>query len=273
MARLNRRRVARRRLHNYSLIRTGDVNMPMGWTNKISRRRLSVKRRSRLPLVRSSKRMKFSPKAIAHPIGFNTAKRCVTHETTNTAYGTRWHYGWEITNIPVTTTGEIDKRDRDMVDLIGFRIEWSLRNAVDQPLIIHMAVVAKKNATSFSSTNFFRGVGQDRGINFGTSLTSLEMNNNSINTDEYVVLLHKRIMLQGVNQSASFYQLEGRNYKFIKTYIPIRRQLRYDSTSLCNEPIHVCLWADGLISASGAASVPSSFFLSSRTIAIFREPK
>lgn len=247
--------------------------MPMGWTNSISRRRLQKRKRFDNGLFQlSKKRRKFSPKAIGHAWGYDTSKRYQIQDVSAGLYSTRTLYSVDITNIPETTTGENHKRDRDMINLQGFKLTQILRNELAQPAMFHLAVVSPKNNSVVDTQNFFRGNNVDRGEDFSTAKSGFDLNFWNINTDNFVILMHKRYNMTQNGNNASWFSLEGKNYFSLKKWIPCKRQIRYQDGVAC-EKIFLVFWMDYLFASAGTAAAANAATMSQRVVVFFREPK
>lgn len=125
-----------------------------------------------------------------------------------------------------------DRRLHDQLNFRGikvcmnFRAEGALGTA---KAMFNVAVISPKSdlvsASPVPVNDFFRNpTGDDRGINFGdAALQSLDYYCSAINTDKYTI--HKRMKFM-VGPSGS---TEGHKEKFIDFYIPLKRQIRYES--------------------------------------------
>jgi hypothetical protein len=179
-----------------------------------------------------------------------------------------------MTNIPEGNS--INQRERQMVNMRGFKICIELRNIRDDPLYFNLAVIAPKGATATPVTpDFFRGSTDDRAIDFGTALTSNEFHCLPINTDKYVVLLHKRYRL-GPSPGATLYTNENsNNFLNIDRYVSLKRQLRWskDEQSAESGRVYVVHWAAAFGASTGTLPAANSYSMSKRYISYWKEPK
>lgn len=127
-----------------------------------------------------------------------------------------------------------DRRLHDQLNFRGikvcmnFRAEGALGTA---KAMMNVAVISPRSDVTSASilppSDFFRNpTGSDRGIDFGdAALQSLDYYCSAINTDNYTV--HKRMKFMIGPSSSS----EGHKEKFIDFYVPLKRQIRYESGS------------------------------------------
>jgi len=225
------------------------------------------------------KKAKFSPKNVGHDAGMDSGKDTdVVNDSSLIAYDSRSFHVTDITALEqATSANSISRRQRQIVYLKGFKICEEISNNLDSPLYYNIAVVAPHGNTSTpNQTDFFRSTGgTTRSTDFGTSLSSLEFHCLPINTDKYTVLYHKRIMLNAVNNTASFAARDGRNYCVHDHYVKMNRQIRYDDTTSgsCENPVYVVHWADEFQTASGSAVVSGAYSKQRRYVMYFKEPK
>lgn len=162
-------------------------------------------------------------------------------------------------------TGEAT-RSRQLINCKGIQLTMHLHNKTTQVLYFNWAVIAPKHTQSGVSTiDFFRSQDGGRGTNFSTALTPLELHYNPINTDRYTVLRHKRLELDPLSDTIFYNSDTGRgNHKTTKIWIPINRQLRYDSqvSTTCNTPIYFVYWCDLSRAASSTTSTANAATLS-----------
>lgn len=229
-----------------------------------------------------AKKMIFSRKHVGESNQTYTSKASdTTNDLNEAARSTRTLYAYSLTNLTKGTNE--NQRLRSMVNCRGFKICHEMRtsNNASAPLYANCAVIAPKHTEQARDliplTEFFRANFTERSRDFNNSLTGLEFHCTPINTDEWVVLRHKRYILNP--QSNSVYRSEhGSTYKTINWWIPMKRQLRYNSTGngLDNLPtdgqVFFVFWFAAFGSASGAtpAQLAST---TTKCIMYYREPK
>ena len=170
---------------------------------------------------------------IGHPVRYGTAKRTQIVTVTSQSQNNRTLYSQDLTYIAHTSSNEVNKRQRDMINLRGFRINLQFKRDVsvlDRDLVLHMAIVHDKGRANAALTandpiaigDFFRGNADNRAVDFSSGLSGIEFNNLGINTDLYTVLKRKDYVLKSPTQN-------GRVGFRKKIYIKVNRQIRYDN--------------------------------------------
>lgn len=228
---------------------------------------------------RRSKKARFSRRAIGKPIGSATCKRRnVSNTFANEA--TRNLGQFQLVQIPQQVDHEIDRRERDICQLRGFKMCLSVKSKdAFNPHWFHYAVVIPKAGRTASATQFFKGNGPDRDIDFSLALNGLEFNCLPINTDLYTILWHKRIFLtpqttsQGGGNEYMF--RKGSNFKYIRKYMKINRQIRFGSdagttTPIADNPLLIW-WGARHDGGSGDASTANLFDLTFYITTYFRD--
>lgn len=254
------------------------------YKKRYQRRYAGAKRRFKAAIHPSKRRR------VGEPVGYGTTKRFTTIDLEPATRTSRRLFVREMTQIPQVdaTVDQIDQRQRSMVNLRGFKICMELKNNGGTPLLFNMAVVSPKgqnvNLTQNPlltigdavEDNWFRGNGNTRSIAFdGGSLNSNDFHCRPINTDEYNVLMHKRINLNTFPAATTWENQRGSNYKFIMKYVPIKRQIRFDTNardSCASGKIFFVYWYDNFQQPIGA-SATDSLIVSERYITYFKEPK
>ena len=249
------------------------------WNNRQNLPKWRKRPAKKASKAKAQKKAKFSPKNVGHNPGQdNTKDTDVVNDASLIAYDTRSFHVTDITQLEqATSANSISRRQRQIVYLKGFKICEEVSSNRDSPLYYHIAVIAPHGNTSTpNTTDFFRSTGgTTRSVNFGTSLSSIEFRCLPINTDKYTVLWHERIMLNPVNNTASFAARDGRNYGLVEKYIKMNREIRYDDTTSgsCENPVYVVHWADEYQTPGGGAAVTGAYSKQRRYVMYFKEPK
>lgn len=166
--------------------------------------------------------------------------------------------------IKVPGSSAYDRRLHDQLNFRGIkfcvnmRAEGALGTA---KAFINVAVISPKdlpsNTTTLPNTEFFRDPGgTDRGINFGDlALNPLDYHCSAINTDKYIV--HKRMKYE-IGPSGS---TEGNKEKYKEFYLPVKRQIRYESGTQFPEGknMYFVWWFSASDGGTPAASVRYSY--------------
>lgn len=194
---------------------------------------------------RGGKRARYTQ--VGEPMKNIHAKREQTSAITDFNTDTRTLYDAELT---VIAQGDNeDQRNRHLINCKGIEIAVHFYNKNNQPLFVNMAVVAPKHGSTFSGvTEFFRSNNGDRGQNFGTSLSGLELHYLPINTDKYTILTHQRMQLGSESDATGTYNSDAGkgNWMSKKQWLPINRQLRFENSGSvsCTTPIYFVWWCD-----------------------------
>lgn len=179
-----------------------------------------------------------------------------------------------------TTDNRLDGRDRDVINLRGFKIWATIFNERDLPLYVNWAIVASKNnrtSTDIAVKTFRQTGGNQRAVNFDDAdVRSMERWNYPLNSDKFVILFRRRYMLDTSTNDRPTGTKYQRNmgtgsYKTHRWYIPIKRQLRYrDSSNLSGvQPVFLIWWVDTI---EGSVAAPS-YRMGMKVTAVFREPR
>jgi len=165
-----------------------------------------------------------------------------------------------------TTGNEINLRERDMINCLGFSLRVNLINT--NTLLastVRMALVSPLDKNEINDVEFFRGYADRRTIDFDPTLDSSVLLFNSVNRDNYAVLWEKKITLGTARPETTTVNVDRTvaNYTSFSTYIPLRRQLRYDgpSQNQCSENIFLLMWYD---SPQGEGTTAASQYVNYR---------
>ena len=225
------------------------------------------------------KRQAFSKSRIGEPVGTSSSKQYHI-ASDQIQFATRSLEFLLLTDFPKQTSAqEVNARERDIVNCRGIRICMLFRNLVANALFLNVAVVYKKDNGTPDTDNFFRSKTLNtRSQNFDTTLTGLEFHCLPINTDEYVILRHKRYKLlqksNGVN-AGNEQDNRGSSMLNLKWYIKMRRQFRFDDFNPrpIDGAVHLVYWCDTCISGGGSPSSPLACELTRSVVTYAREPQ
>lgn len=135
-----------------------------------------------------------------------------------------------------TTDQDINTRETDVIYLSGFKVKFTASNiSATNYLYFNIALVScKPGVSTFSGADFFTsGGGTTRSYDFdNVNYTTLERNKDPINSDNFVVHWHERRVLSP-NQQACAGPPTGLwpNMLCMDKYVPIQRQIRFDTSS------------------------------------------
>lgn len=222
------------------------------------------------------RRAKLRPSAIGTRVGTSNTKQA-------TLRGLGQMKGWtpyykDMTEIARGTT--LSQRQRDVVNTRGFQIDMYFRTRTraealpSEVYFLNVAVVAPEDRwddTPDFVDDFFRARNNndERAVDLGGGLGSIDLHRLPINTDDMVVLKHKRYMM---NTFASGHKGW---VKRIKWYVPLKRQIAYDGLTATDSvnPVYIVWWCCRGFQPSGTGSDLTTDFLDYqyRTITYFRE--
>jgi len=184
--------------------------------------------------------------------GVGTAKRNQVNSDGSVAFNQNQLYTVDI--IPInrqdaTSVAALNRRDRDMVHMVGVKICINFRCRSTAAQYCNFAVLAARHRGAIDGTDWFRDNGaQLRSVNFSdTNLNSLERHCNPINSDDFIVLAHKRWEMfdrpdwANAGKPGSYAQR-----RTIRIWVPINRQIRYEGDGDNSEQaIHMAWWFGG----------------------------
>lgn len=198
-------------------------------------------------------RRKYTATKIGFPTGLGTSYRANTVNkwtAVTAALPSKTLISDNVTAIARQTTGnEINLRERDMINCLGFSIRICVNNVqIGVARTLRMALVSPTDKNEINNVEFFRGYDDRRTIDFTSTSDASVLLFNPINRDNYVVLWEKKIELGSggdVNGPPNFNRYIP-NYQSFSTYVPLRRQIRYDgpSANQCSENIFLVCWYD-----------------------------
>lgn len=169
----------------------------------------------------------------------------------------------------------INQRERDAVNLRGWKVNMEMINVGTKPRYFNYAVVTPKDCgTTTTSTlviDFFRAYQANRAQNFSISLTGLQLHTLPINTDKINVLKHGRFKLGTDDPQAGF--KDTRNYKTFSFFLPLGRQIRYDSSGNPTQKAWLVFWYDSVGAEANSAAEVEGLKLHYQIVTYFREPR
>lgn len=242
---------------------------------RYGRRRRSLSRRR--PMFKRRRRVGWKIKArkeIGERVGTSSTKVWQVENVANEAVDTRELRWGRLTSIPHGSN--IDQRNHTTLNLRGIKVDLELMNEATEPLIVHCAWVSPKDGQEVTSADFFRGYHQERGTNFSDALSSLEFRTGKINPDKFAILKHKRFMIGGAPGGTSIDQGNLPSFMTYAVYLPIKRQLRYDSPATApaiDGNIFMVYWCDKMHLAGGASGTTGALKIKHRHLVYFRESK
>lgn len=216
-------------------VRKGDIHNGLG--------PLSVMSPYNMRRITAAKKYRDHLDGLGHP--YTQGSTCRNWvRTTEGLESNRILYSLKVNEVPkMSTTFALNAREKDVIDVRGLEVMYSLRNNTTVPLFVNMALIAGRDKVSIDANNFFRGNGaSDRATNFGADRSPIENHMMAINSDDYIVLRHMRWTLakssSGTGGNSSSEIATG------KTYIPINKHFRFDSQSEPHQSMWLVWWCD-----------------------------
>lgn len=182
-----------------------------------------------------------------HPVGSDTTKRWQAVNVAGANRANRTLYSVDLVNIPLGVDNQINLRQRGIINCRGISIYMNMRNNQEDAMYANVAVIVprfQQNLASVDPVDFFRGNQSQRGVDFNVGLSGLEMHMLPINQDKYHVLFHRRLTLAPRGPVVSDFSVGNSlaNYRTIKKYIKVNRQLRYDGDAITSGRIQLVYW-------------------------------
>lgn len=194
---------------------------------------------------------------------------------------------YDISDIPVSGIDDENERQRQFVNLRGWRFNLELSNVqATKDVYLNWAIVHMKNSTQSGSgfvadesldlaglgafsQDFFRdGTQESRSLNFNNTTQfwdSIVYNRYPLNPDKFNILAHRRVKIPGTSV--------GYSSRTKKIWIPLRRQIRYyDGSSLAYDRTYFLYWCD--VPCNPATATPPTLqplCISFYCHAVFRE--
>lgn len=244
-------------------------------------RRGASPRYSRTPRTRRGRRARqtrtrnFSKKNVGFPIGGSASKLFTVSYLTPIDRNSRVLYSQNLTEIPFANleTESRTHRERNIINVTGFSCHLEFVNKSAEPLQLHVSLLSPRTAqNTIPTADFFRGNDQ-RGVNFQNSLGGIEFATYPINTDLYTILYHKRYMLRQ-KIDGTVVDRAGMNFKQIKFYKKLNRQLRFDNSTVdipTDGTVWLVYWFDYVQCPTGTAPTAAAASYTSVCKTYFRE--
>ncbi len=171
-------------------------------------------------------------------------------------------------------SASVSDRENHRLNIIGWRITMCPVNTGAVPIIYNVAIIIPKNAVNFSRNDFLRGYGNQRGENFTAGNQSWVTGSMTpINTDKFHVLMHKKVFINR-QEPAQNWNVERNNHKLINLWVPLRRQIFYDSNTEdgATRPIWLIQWANTMNDIQSETGTTQTFVNQCRVLTYFRDP-
>lgn len=168
----------------------------------------------------------------------------------------------------------INYRSTDVINVNGIKLDCQFRNLQGNlPLGVNIALVSPKHATTWSGTDFFLNPGGGAcSSNFDNNRTYNEFQTLPINYDEYTVFSHDRFLLSPSTEAAVLIDNKNNSYKHYTKFVPIRRQVRYESSLGTPHPhLFLLVWCDRLLAVTGAIPVADTLTYDARGVIYWKD--
>lgn len=212
----------------------------------------------------SRKRFKSS---VGRPISRAITKRYQTGSDGYASVSTLQFYAnWEITEFPArknTANQDLFRRERDVINFSGFKINFNWRNNLNENIYLNFAIVHPHDETLPVGSGFFRNPGNgtdSRETNWVGTLSGLALHKTKINTDRYDVLYHRRVTIGPVTNALGIHP-DRPNWTTLSKYFRIKRQLRFASGTDTNPEegrLFGIVWCTVMGSPSTASSIANA---------------
>jgi len=229
-------------------------------------------------LFQKSKRM------VGNRLGRADAKKIVQYQQAYVTKSGKTLYVNPLDNLAFGT--DTNQRERNIVNIRGFHICLGVKTEVNHPIYLNIAVISPKDISISSAadvgSNFFRNyAANDRGLDFGSATTALQMHCSPINPEIHNILWHTKTRIAGKSDSSGGgtgdWSSALSSYKNYEKYISLSRQLSYDSTGSStpkNGRIFLVYWMNkiGDSDAGGMATAGVLANIETNVITYFRDP-
>lgn len=171
----------------------------------------------------------------------------------------------------------INQRDRDTILMKGVRIDALFLNKTTNPMYIRCALVNRKNGATPSTTDFFRGYGDERSADFnsGGNSAHLVKRSDPINADEYNIFKSWQFTLSpsSAETNIGYNSSDAGNWHDLSDYVAINRYLNYDGpgSTTCTERVFFVYWATLAYTQQTSPPVAGAMDVQSRIITFFND--
>ena len=240
---------------------------------RVMRRGMRTARKYRR--IARGKRQRFGRSTFGFSPGSQLTRRHLAVETYNYSLNTRVLNVNDLTQI--AQGPNLNQREYDMIYVSGYKISMQLRSGRPDPSMFHVALIAPREYCGVAETpnfqeNFFRGFEQTRGIDFSTALASQQFHEYPINSDKFHIFWHKRFVIGPEDTTSPVEEYNvgvSKNWKWIKKYVPIKRQIRFENGTAgsATNRIYLVQWGDLFL--NDPASTPQGWLTGQKVITLY----
>lgn len=198
------------------------------------------------------------------------------HQVANqgTITGTRKLFHLAMTNIDFGD--KRNDRTRNICYIKAVKLCLQFKNLRSDVLCVNYAIIVPKFGTAVNETDFFRSCGEHRGVDLSTALTSTVLSCRGINTDRFVVLMHKRLRLGSEGNDSNDINDQGsKNWAIRNHYLRVNRTVRFDSelsTTPTAFPLYFVYWSDYLCKDANQPNLSGSLSFMKTITVYFCDP-
>lgn len=216
------------------------------------KRSMSMRKRRKTPMLkRMAKKARLE---VGLPLSTRpTTKQRVMLSESATTDANRTLYSVAMTDIPSGATGST--REKNKVNVLGFQVKFFVQNTTGAPIYMRYAFITPRSAPNIALANFLLGPdGAERGLDFGTGRSGIQLCFSSINPDLYTILKQGKRKLIGNTSTDNV----NNNTQYLKMWLPLKRIITFDQTSSIlpqGDNVYFCWWYDNPLNA---AATPAS---------------
>ncbi len=169
---------------------------------------------------------------------------------------------YTIATIPVDRIVKgsgIDQRERDIVNLKGWKTRFHVHSTYAVPITMRFAFISPRQTLGANPTEqaigLLRGYGPNRSVNLGLGNTGQTNCINPINDDLYMVMYQSKMEIGPTAGATGYTGGVQENWHSLEKWIPLNKQLRYfaQTEGKSETPIYLVFWFDSKIRAAGDA--------------------
>lgn len=152
----------------------------------------------------------------------------------------------------VAANETINKRNRDTINYKGTKICFVAKSLLKVPVFLNWAIVTPKAGNQILASDFLRDGSVERDMAVDNQATFLDLRCAPINTDRYRVHTHQKHLILPDSDKDAAVQSEGRDFKIIEKYVPLKRQVFFDGDAATPRTnVYMVYWCDFFNSTVG----------------------
>lgn len=234
---------------------------------------------------------KFSRREVGYPNNTRTTKvhrnlaNSINTISSSGNTASRFLNIYDLTKIPKTTDNDVNYRQRNVINLIGWKIYFQIQNKTIFPMYLNWAICAARNdnvdytdpanKATLEAGFFSAPYNPDKNVPFDFALNSMQLYKYPINPDNLVVLKHKRYEIGGQYSGAATVDVNYKNNtRTMSKFYRLKRQLRYtgDGGETCMNRVFLMWWYDLAGTPQTDSGEANAAHITQEVHAYFREP-